>query len=150
VPEQGRGSSRHRRSFDEINGRAAIVVPDNVRFEGGASGHIKADFRRSTMWAQMIKTRVKPGQEEAVRQLPQKMQSRFGSFQAGRGPARVLVMQDENDSGAYITIVFFESEAKAREYEGSPEQKEIQQRRMQVWDGPPEFTDLDVTYEMNR
>jgi len=60
------------------------------------------------------------------------------------------MMQDQKDPSAYITLIFFESEAKARENEGSPEQVEIQQQMMQIREGPPEFTDLNVIYEVNR
>ncbi len=75
------------------------------------------------MWAQMIKTRVKPGQEAAVQQLPQEMRTRLQSQGTDRGPVRILVMQGQDDPGAYITLIFFESEAKARAYEGSPGQQ---------------------------
>lgn len=101
------------------------------------------------MWAQMIKNRVKPGQEATVQQLPQEMDT-FQAENAGRGPTRVLLMQDQNDPGTYITMIFFESEAKARENEGTPEAEEVQRRMMQIWEGPPEFTDLNVIHEVNR
>ncbi len=55
-------------------------------------------------------------------------------------------MKDQNDPGMYITVIFFESEAKARENEGSPEFEEVQRRMMQIWEGPPEFTDLNVIH----
>jgi heme-degrading monooxygenase HmoA len=102
------------------------------------------------MWAQMLKTRIKPGQEATVQQLPQEMEQRFQRQGSNLGPVRVIMMQDQNDPGAYINVIFFESEARARDYEGSPLQTEIQQRMMQIWDGPPEFTDLNVLHEFNR
>lgn len=102
------------------------------------------------MWAQMIKDRVKPGQESASQQLQQEMEARFQGDVSGRGPNRVIVMQDQNDTGTYITVIFFESEAQARENELSPEVAALQERMMQIWEGPPEFTDLNVIHELNR
>jgi len=98
----------------------------------------------------MIKNRVKPGQESAAEQLPQEMEARFQGDVSGRGPNRVIVMQDQNDPRTYITVIFFESEAKARENEGRPEVAEMQQQMRQIWEGPPEFTDLNVIHEVSR
>lgn len=102
------------------------------------------------MWAQMLKTRVKPGQESTAEGLPQEMDGRMQGASSAGGPSRVLVFRDQNDRSAYITVIMFESEEQARRYEGSPEQASVRERMMQVWDGPPEFTDLELVHEFNR
>lgn len=102
------------------------------------------------MWAQMLKTRMKPGQESTLQQLPQEIEARLRDHGSGRGPKHVIAMQDQNNPDTYYTLIVFESEEKAREYEGSPEAQEVQQRMMQVWAGPPEFIDLNVIHEINR
>ena len=100
------------------------------------------------MWAQMLKTRIQPGQEEALQNLPQELDEQFRGEEGG--PRRVVVLKDRKDDGVYYTLVFFESEERARQYENSPAQQAIQQRMSQVWAGQPEYTDLDVVYEVNR
>jgi heme-degrading monooxygenase HmoA len=102
------------------------------------------------MWVQMLKTRVKSGQEATVEQLPQEMDERMQREGQGAGPKRVMVLQDQQDPRAYFTLLFFESEAKAREYEGSPEQEAVKERMMQIWEGPPQFTDLNLVHEGTR
>jgi len=87
------------------------------------------DFRRYSMWAQMIKDRVKPGQEFAAQQLQQEMEARFQGNVSGRGPN---LMQDENDTGTYVTVIFFESEAQARENGRSSDVAALQERTMQI------------------
>ena len=99
------------------------------------------------MWAQMIKDRVKPGQEFAAQQLQQETEARFQVDVSGCGPN---LMQDENDTGTYITEIFFESEAQARENERSCDVAALQERMIQIRKGPPEFTCPNVIHEVNR
>ena len=100
------------------------------------------------MWAQMLKTQIQPGEEEALQILPQELDAQFRGDEGG--PRRVVVLKDQKDESVYYTLVFFESEERARQYENSPAQQAIQQRMSQVWAGQPEYTDLDVVYEVNR
>ncbi|HZU11757.1 MAG TPA: antibiotic biosynthesis monooxygenase [Chloroflexota bacterium] len=101
------------------------------------------------MWAQMLKTRMKPGQEDTAQQLPQEMEERFRNM-GGGGPQRVVVMQDQHNPDEYYTLIFFESEEQARQFENGPQQQAIQQRMMQIWEGPPEYTDLNVVFDITR
>jgi heme-degrading monooxygenase HmoA len=98
------------------------------------------------MWAQIIKSRAKPGKEQEIRQLPQEFEGNMGDA----GPDRLIVLQNQNDPSEYYTVVFFESEAKARENENSPEQARRLERIRELYEGPPEFVDLNVVYERNR
>jgi antibiotic biosynthesis monooxygenase (ABM) superfamily enzyme len=94
------------------------------------------------MWAQIIKSRVKPGKEEEARQLPREIEANMGDT----GPKRIFVLQNQNDPSEHYTIVFFENEAKARENENSPEQAKRVERLREVYE-QPEFVDLIVAYE---
>lgn len=96
------------------------------------------------MWAQLIKSRVKPGKEDEARNLPRE----FEEAAHGTSPPWVAITAsvNENNPGEYYTLVIFESEAKARENEQSPEQTKRFERMMELFDGQPEFVDLEVLY----
>jgi len=96
------------------------------------------------MWAQLIKSRVKPGKEDEARNLPQE----FDMAAHGPSPSWVAMTSsvNENDPGEYYTLVIFESEEKARENERTPEQAKRVERMMEIFDGQPEFVDLEVLY----
>lgn len=97
------------------------------------------------MWAQLIKARVKRGREDEVRRLPQEFEQR------GRAAwERLMTFQDQHDPSAYYVLVVFESEEKARENERSPEQAERLRRMQELFEGPPEYVDLNVVYEASR
>ena len=61
------------------------------------------------------------------------------------------MMHDQNDPSQVYTLVVFESEEKARAREQDPRRQEALQaaRAMMadIFDGPPEFTDLEVAEE---
>ena len=98
------------------------------------------------MWAQLIKTRLKPGNDmaEVHKQLR-------AAEQPGSGLVRTLVMHDQTDPSQVYTLVVFESEGKARARERDPRRQERLQaaRAMMadIFEGPPEFTDLTVAEE---
>jgi hypothetical protein len=50
----------------------------------------------------------------------------------------------------HYTIAFFESEEKAREAERDPKQAELIRRYWGVYDGPPEYADLNIFLEWSR
>ena len=98
------------------------------------------------MWAQLIKMRLKPGKDTA--EVNNQLRA---AEQPGSGLVRTLVMHDQKDPGQVYTLVVFESEEKARAREQDPRRQERLQaaRAMMadIFDRPPEFTDLTVDDE---
>jgi hypothetical protein len=98
------------------------------------------------MWAQLIKMRLKPGNDTA--ELDKQIRA---AEQPGSGLVRTLVMHDQKDPSQVYALVVFESEEKARAREQDPRRQEALQaaRGMMadIFDGPPEFTDLTVADE---
>ena len=98
------------------------------------------------MWAQLITWRLKPGKDmtEVDKQIR-------AAEQPGSGLVRTLVMHDQKDPSQVYALVVFESEDKARAREQDPRRQERLQaaRAMMadIFDGPPEFTDLRVMEE---
>jgi hypothetical protein len=98
------------------------------------------------MWAQLIKMRLKPGNDTA--ELDKQIRA---AEQPGSGLVRTLVMHDQKDPSQVYALVVFDSEEKARAREQDPRRQEALQaaRAMMadIFDGPPEFTDLTVADE---
>jgi hypothetical protein len=98
------------------------------------------------MWAQLIKMRLKPGNDTA--ELDNQIRA---AEQPGSGLVRTLVMHDQKDPSQVYALVVFDSEEKARAREQDPRRQEALQaaRAMMagIFDGPPEFTDLTVADE---
>lgn len=100
------------------------------------------------MWAQFIKARIKPGQEDEARQIAREFEAQ--SRTEGVGPVRVVVFHNQSDPDEHYTVAFFESEAKAREAEQDPKQAELIRRYWGVYEGPPEYADLIIFFEWSR
>ena len=98
------------------------------------------------MWAQLIRIRLKPGKDPA--EVTEQIRA---AEQPGSGLVRTLVMRDQTDPDRVYTLVVFESEEKARAREQDPrrsEQLEAARSIMaEIFEGPPEFTDLEVVDE---
>jgi hypothetical protein len=98
------------------------------------------------MWAQLIKMRLKPDKDTA--ELDQQIRA---AEQPGSGLVRTLVMHDQKDPSQLYALVVFESEEKARAREQDPRRRErLQAARAlmaDIYDGPPQYTDLTVTDE---
>jgi hypothetical protein len=98
------------------------------------------------MWAQLIKMQLKPGNDTA--ELDKQLRA---AEQPGSGLVRTLVMHDQKDPSQVYALVVFDSEEKARAREQDPRRQEALQaaRAMMadIFDGPPEFTDLTVADE---
>lgn len=62
-----------------------------------------------------------------------------------------MAMQDQNDPTRAVMLVVFESEEHARARESDPQRQEAlgvaRTTMAEIFDGPPEFVDLIVTYE---
>jgi quinol monooxygenase YgiN len=101
------------------------------------------------MWAQLIKTRLKPGKEEDLERLYQQLQA---TEQPGSGLVRSTAMRDQKDPRVVYMMVVFESEEKARAREQDTRRqeglKEAQATMADIFEGPPEFVDLTVEVEM--
>ena len=97
------------------------------------------------MWAQLITMRLKPGKEG---ELPKVAAQLRAAEQPDSGLVHTTTTRDANDPSRVITLVVFKSEAKARERENDPRRQEgLQVARatmMEIFEGPPEFTDLNV------
>jgi len=100
------------------------------------------------MWAQIIKMRLKPGKDEELAVLMDQLKS---AEQADSGLLRSTTMRDQQDPSSIYTMVVFDSEESARAREQDPRREQgLQSARetmAQIFDGPPEFIDLDVVTE---
>ena len=97
------------------------------------------------MWAQLISMRLKPGREQDLGRFYEQLRA---IEQPGSGLLRTMAMQDQSDPNRVYNFVIFESEEKARQREQDPRRQEkLQTARAtmaEIFDGPPEFVDLNV------
>lgn len=100
------------------------------------------------MWAQLIRTKLKDGHEDAVEGLMEQFRA---IEQPGSGLIRSLAMRDQNDPSAVLMLVVFESEEQARARESDPAREEqmapARAIMAEAFEGAPEFTDLEVVAE---
>jgi quinol monooxygenase YgiN len=97
------------------------------------------------MWAQIVKTKVKPGHESEVDDVRREFETR-------PNPAMVRSMtfaNQENPLEHYI-VTIFDSEELARHHERHPQQHELVMRLHDHYQEPPEFIDLELIYEVSR
>ena len=73
------------------------------------------------MWAQLIKMRAKPGREQDLMALHERIQE---MEEPESGLLRTTIGWDQKDPRASYVLVVFESEEKAREREQSPRRQE--------------------------
>lgn len=101
------------------------------------------------MWAQLIKVRVKSGKEGELEALFKQLQSLEAP---GSGWVRSIAMQDQNNASQLYILVVFESEEKARARERDPRRQEalqpINAKMAEIFEGAPEFVDLEVMEEV--
>lgn len=100
------------------------------------------------MWAQIIKSRAKPGKEAEIRNLPQEFQTQDPD--SAMPMTEIFTCTNQNDPSEYYTFVVFESEAKARENEGTSGQMAQVKRMRELYEGEPEFVGLNVEYHRSR
>jgi heme-degrading monooxygenase HmoA len=101
------------------------------------------------MWAQLIKVRVKSGKESELQGL-------FNQLQALEEPdsgwVRSTATRDQKDPSQLYILVVFESEEKARARERDPQRQQavepVNVKMAEVFEGPPEFVDLEVMEEI--
>ncbi len=101
------------------------------------------------MWAQLITTRLKPGTDLAG--LADLMDQLHAAEQPGSGLVRETTTVDQNDPSRVYILAVFESEMHARAREQDPRRQEalqsIRTTMAEMFDGPPEFVDLNVVVE---
>jgi len=89
--------------------------------------------------------RLKPGREADVDRVFEQLQA---VEQPGSGLVRSIAMRDDRDPTRVFSLVLFESEERARERERDPRRQEalqgVRATMAEIFDGPPEFTDLTV------
>jgi quinol monooxygenase YgiN len=100
------------------------------------------------MWAQIIKTRVKPGSEADVAVLMDQLKA---AEQADSGLLRSTTMRDQNDPDSLYMMVVFDSEESARAREKDPRRDPglaaARETMARILEGAPEFIDLHVVGE---
>ena len=97
------------------------------------------------MWAQLISMRLKPGREA---DLPGLFEQLRAAEHSGSGLVRTTAMRDQLDPQRVYTFVVFESEEKARAREEDPRRQAalegVRATMAELFEGPPEFVDLEV------
>lgn len=100
------------------------------------------------MWAQIIKTRLKPGMDDRVPGLLAQLRA---VEQPDSGLLRTTAMRDQADPSQLYLMVMFDSEEHARAREQDPRRQEgltaARATMAEIFDGPPEFLDLTVIEE---
>lgn len=100
------------------------------------------------MWAQLITARLKQGKEADLLRLEDELRK---VEQPGSGLVRSLLMQDQKDPSRVYMLPVFESEEKARARESDPRREaglaSVRALMGEIFDGPPQFVDLNVANE---
>src|SRR3954453_4943347 len=100
------------------------------------------------MWTQIIKTHLKSGKDAELMTLSDQLRA---IEQPGSGLVRSTTMRDQKNPRAGYMIVTFESEEKARVREQDERRQSglqpVYETMAQIFDGPPEFIELDVIAE---
>jgi quinol monooxygenase YgiN len=103
------------------------------------------------MWAQLIKTRLRP---EHAEDLPGLLEQLQAIEQPDSGLLRTTAMVAQTDPNELYLLVVLESEEKARAREQDPRRQEglkaIQAQMAQMLDGGREFVDLTVVSDIVR
>lgn len=103
------------------------------------------------MWAQIIRTRLKPGTED---RLPELLAHLRDAEQSDSGLIRTTAMRDQHDPLQVYLMVVFASEEQARAREEDPRRAEglaaARGVMAEILDGTRDFIDLDVVEEVVR
>jgi hypothetical protein len=100
------------------------------------------------MWAQIIKTHLKPGMDSEYVGLMDQFKA---IEQPDSGLLRTFAMRDAKDPSSVYMLVVFESEEKARLRENDPRRAEglkaAGETMTRIFEGETNFVDLDVLAE---
>ena len=101
------------------------------------------------MWAQIIKTHLKPGMDSEYVALMDQFKA---IEQPDSGLLRTFAMRDAKDPSSVYMMVVFESEEQARAREQDPRRQEglqdVRAMMAEMFEGAPEFVDLNVVAEV--
>jgi heme-degrading monooxygenase HmoA len=96
----------------------------------------------------MITSRLKPGRDDDLATLTAQIKA---AETPGSGLIHSTATRDSKDPSRVIMFVVFESEEKARERENDSHRQEslagARVTMQEIFEGPPEFTDLTVVDE---
>jgi quinol monooxygenase YgiN len=101
------------------------------------------------MWAQLVKWRVKPGNDEALQQVGERWEQEVGRG-TDSGWVRTSMFTSTAAPNEWYQIVYFESEEKARANERNEKHQAVVGELMSLLDGEPEFVDLTPMQESSR
>ena len=97
------------------------------------------------MWAQLITMTLKPNREG---DLPRLYEGLRAAETPGSGLLRTTSARDQENPNQIYHFVLFEDEEKARAREQDPGRQEtlegVRAIMADIFEGPPEFVDLDV------
>jgi quinol monooxygenase YgiN len=97
------------------------------------------------MWAQLIKSTLKPGGEQHLGAILDQLHA---VEQPGSGLLRTLAMRDQADPSQLYLLVLFESEQHARDREQDPRRSDglaaVRALMSQAFEQTREFTNLTV------
>jgi len=103
------------------------------------------------VWAQIIRTRLKPGTEDRLGELLTRLRD---VEQPDSGLIRTTAMRDQHDPLQLYLMVVFGSEEQARAREADPRRAEglaaAREIMGEILDGSRDFIDLDVVEEVVR
>src|SRR5690349_13611111 len=96
------------------------------------------------MWAQLVKTKVKPGREAEVEDLQRQLEDRDN-------PAwrRSMVFSRQENPREHYVLVLFESEEAARHHEQYPEQHALVMQLRDCYEEEPEFIHLNLVSDVS-
>ncbi len=101
------------------------------------------------MWAQVILTRLRPGRAVDLPKLAAMLRA---IEQPGSGLVRSTLARDQKEPDRVLMFVVFESEEKARAREADPRRaeglSEVRALMQEMFEGAPEFIDLNVEEEV--
>jgi quinol monooxygenase YgiN len=102
------------------------------------------------MWAQVITMRIKAEKDTA--DVMAVVEQLWATEQPGSGLLRSTAMRDLDDPSRFLMMVVFESEEQARARESDPRRDEglaaARAAMAEVFDGPPEYTNLEILGEL--
>jgi quinol monooxygenase YgiN len=100
------------------------------------------------MWAQIIKTHLKPGKDAELAHLMDQFKA---AEQENSGLIRSTAMREQKDPSAVYMMVMFDSEQSARAREQDPRREPGMQAARdtmaEIFEGDFEFVDLNVVME---
>ena len=100
------------------------------------------------MWAQLITARIKP---DRAGDLPNLAEQLKATEQPNSGLVQSMMMLDQNDPSRAYMLVVFESQEKARARESDERRQEglaeVRALMGEIFDGAPEFVDLNIVEE---